>query len=95
MSAGSRWAKVPTSRAVPQAEGWPVSEKAPEPGRRDLAAEQVDHVALLVHPGAAGVLVEAHRPEGDDLALGVGVELGQLDQLLLGTPESSLTYFAV
>ena len=32
MSAGSRWQKVPTSRAVPQAEGWPVSEKAPEPG---------------------------------------------------------------
>ena len=32
MSAGSRWAKVPTSRAVPQAEGWPVSEKAPLPG---------------------------------------------------------------
>jgi hypothetical protein len=32
MSEGSRWAKVPTSRAVPHAEGWPVSEKAPEPG---------------------------------------------------------------
>ena len=26
MSAGRRWAKVPTSRAVPQAEGWPVRE---------------------------------------------------------------------
>ena len=32
MSAGSRWVKVPTSRAVPQAEGWPVSENAPLPG---------------------------------------------------------------
>jgi len=32
MSAGSRWAKTPTSRAVPQAEGCPVSEKAPDPG---------------------------------------------------------------
>ena len=32
MSAGSRWEKVPTSRAVPQADGWPVSEKAPLPG---------------------------------------------------------------
>jgi len=32
MSAGRRWEKVPTSRAVPQAEGWPVSENAPLPG---------------------------------------------------------------
>ena len=32
MSAGSRWAKVPTSRAVPQAEGWPVSENGLLPG---------------------------------------------------------------
>src|SRR5574337_1096411 len=31
MSAGRRWAKVPTSRAVPQAEGWPVREKGPVP----------------------------------------------------------------
>lgn len=31
-SAGSRWEKVPTSRAVPQAEGWPVSEKGLLPG---------------------------------------------------------------
>jgi hypothetical protein len=32
MSEGRRWANTPTSRAVPQAEGCPVSEKAPEPG---------------------------------------------------------------
>ena len=32
MSAGRRWEKVPTSRAVPQAEGWPVSEKGLLPG---------------------------------------------------------------
>ena len=32
MSAGRRWAKVPTSRAVPQAEGWPVSENGLFPG---------------------------------------------------------------
>ena len=31
-SAGSRCAKVPTSRAVPQAEGWPVSENGLLPG---------------------------------------------------------------
>ena len=36
MSAGSRWAKVPTSRAVPQAEGWPVREKGPLPGSEIL-----------------------------------------------------------
>jgi len=32
MSAGSRCAKVPTSRAVPQAEGCPVSENGLLPG---------------------------------------------------------------
>ena len=32
MSAGRRCAKVPTSRAVPQAEGWPVSENGLLPG---------------------------------------------------------------
>lgn len=31
-SAGSRWEKVPTLRAVPQAEGCPVSEKGLLPG---------------------------------------------------------------
>jgi hypothetical protein len=43
----------------------------------------VDHVDLLVHPGAANVLVEAHGPEGDDPPLRVAVEVGQLLQLLL------------
>ena len=32
MSAGRRWAKQPTSRAVPHAEGWPVSENGLLPG---------------------------------------------------------------
>ncbi len=32
MSAGRRCANVPTSRAVPQAEGWPVSENGELPG---------------------------------------------------------------
>ncbi|MOA67993.1 hypothetical protein D3C78_1954080 [compost metagenome] len=32
MSAGRRWEKVPTSRAVPQADGWPVSENGLLPG---------------------------------------------------------------
>ena len=36
MSAGSRWEKVPTSRAVPQAEGWPVSENGLLPGSEIL-----------------------------------------------------------
>ena len=35
-SAGRRWQNVPTSRAVPQAVGWPVSEKGPQPGRTIL-----------------------------------------------------------
>ncbi len=32
MSAGKRCENVPTSRAVPQAEGWPVSENGLLPG---------------------------------------------------------------
>ena len=36
MSAGRRCAKVPTSRAVPQAEGWPVSENGLLPGSEIL-----------------------------------------------------------
>ena len=64
---------MPTSRAVPQAEGWPVSEKAPLPGVGLLSGQQVHHVGLLVDPGAAGVLVEAHGPERDHLALTIGV----------------------
>src|SRR5688572_33418455 len=32
MSAGRRWANVPTSRAVPHAEGCPVSENGELPG---------------------------------------------------------------
>jgi hypothetical protein len=69
MSAGRRWEKVPTSRAVPQADGWPVSEKAPSPGLHWLPGQQVVHVALLVDPGAALVLVEAHGPVRHDLAV--------------------------
>ena len=47
----------------------------------DLAGEEVDVVAELVHPGAARVLVEPHRPGRHDLHLGVGVELGERDEL--------------
>ena len=46
-------------------------------GLRLLAEQQVVHVALLVHPGAALVLVEAHGPVAHDLALGVDVEAGE------------------
>jgi hypothetical protein len=48
MSAGRRWAKVPTSRAVPQAEGWPVSENGPVARLGDLAGEQMDVVDQVV-----------------------------------------------
>jgi hypothetical protein len=44
----------------------------------------VDVVDHVVHPGAAGVLVEAHGPEADDLLLRVGVQLGELLQAVLG-----------
>src|SRR5690606_27960827 len=40
--------------------------------------EQVDVVNEIAAPGAAGVLVEPHGPEGHDAGVGVGVELGKL-----------------
>ena len=48
-----------------------------------LAGQQVHHVGLLVDPGAADVLVEAHGPERDDLAVRVDVVVGELLELLL------------
>ena len=84
MSAGKRWANVPTSRAVPHAEGWPVSENGTVAGRRDLAREQVEVVDHVVAPHAARVLVEAHRPERHDLDLRVGIQLRERLQPVLG-----------
>ncbi len=68
---------MPTSRAVPQAEGWPVREKGLLPGVADLAGEQVQVVDQVVGPDATGVLVEAHGPERHHLGLRIGVQLGQ------------------
>ena len=62
MSAGRRWAKVPTSRAVPHADGWPVSENGELPGSEIFPVKQMEIVDELVGPYAADVLVEAHRP---------------------------------
>jgi len=53
-------------------------------GLGNLAHEQVHVVAQAVYPYAAGVLVEAHGPQGHDLLLGVGIGLGQAQQLVLG-----------
>ena len=77
MSAGSRCENVPTSRAVPHADGWPVSENGLLPGVAILPGEQMEVVDEVVRPDAARVLVEAHRPERHHLHLRVGVELGQ------------------
>jgi hypothetical protein len=49
---------------------------------RDLAGQQVDVVHQVVHPGAAGVLVEAHGPVRDHLAARVGVEFGERLEVL-------------
>ena len=40
MSEGRRWQNAPTSRAEPQADGWPVSENAPLPGRACLPSSR-------------------------------------------------------
>ncbi|MNO61706.1 hypothetical protein D3C76_523600 [compost metagenome] len=51
---------------------------------RDLAGQQVDVVAEVVRPDATGVLVEAHGPVGDHLLVRIGIDLGQLLQLVFG-----------
>ena len=47
-------------------------------GRRDLPGQEMEVVDELVGPDAAHMLVEPHRPERHDLAVRVGVELGQV-----------------
>ena len=54
-----------------------------------LAQQQVHHVGLLVHPAAAGVLVHAHGPVADHLAVLFEVQIGQLLQLGLVVLEDS------
>jgi hypothetical protein len=48
----------------------------------NLAGQQVDVIDEVVGPGATGMLVEAHGPEGGDLDLRVGIQLGQGLQIL-------------
>ena len=50
---------------------------------RNLSGQQVHVVDHVVDPRAARVLVEAHRPVGDDLLLRIGVELGEPLEILL------------
>ncbi len=52
-----------------------------------LAQQQMVHVHLLVDPGAALVLVEAHGPEGQHLALGIDVVVGELPEFGLEAVE--------
>ena len=52
-------------------------------GLRLLAQQEMIGIGLLVDPGAAHVLVEAHCPEGNHLAAVLDVEIGELLQLLL------------
>ncbi len=61
----------------------------------DFSRQQMQVVDELVGPDAADVLVEAHRPERRHLALGVGVELGQLLQEAGSTPVSAETFSSV
>jgi len=43
----------------------------------------VNVVNEVVRPCTTGVLVETHRPVGNDLDVGVGVQFGQIQQVLL------------
>ncbi len=66
ISAGKRCENAPTSRAVPQAEGWPVKENGLLPGSGDFSGQQVDVVDEdCWHQTPRAVLVEAHGPEAD------------------------------
>ena len=95
MSAGRRWEKVPTSRAVPQADGWPGQRERAVPRLGDLPGQQVDVVDEVVGPDAADVLVEAHGPERHHLGLGVGVELRERHSRSFETPVSSAIFSSV
>ena len=48
----------------------------------DFASQQVQVIDQVVGPHAAGVLVKAHRPVGDDFFLRIGIQLRQLFQLI-------------
>ena len=52
-----------------------------------LGGEQMQSVDLFVHPHAAHVLVDTHAPEGEDVALGVAIDVCQSNELLLETFE--------
>jgi hypothetical protein len=46
-------------------------------GLGDFSRQEMDVVDKIVAPHAAGVLVETHGPEADDLGLRVGIKFGQ------------------
>ena len=48
----------------------------------DFTGQQVQVIDQVVGPHAAGMLVEAHRPVGDDFFLRIGIQLRQLFQLI-------------
>ena len=54
----------------------------PVAGLRLFAEEQVDRIDLLVHPGAARMLVKAHGPEAHYLPFLFNIEVRQLLQFL-------------
>ena len=74
MSAGSRWAKVPTSRAVPQAEGCPVSEKAPLPGLAgDTLANEATTDPVPFPPAGMTATIQLQPQHLEPSAAGIGI----------------------
>ena len=60
--------------------GLPGQRERRVAGFGDLSGQQMQIVDELVRPYAAHMLVEAHGPERHDLALRIGIELGELLQ---------------
>ena len=48
-----------------------------------LGRQKMQSVDLFVDPHAAHVLIGAHAPEREDVALGVAIDVGELDELFL------------
>ncbi len=78
-------AKVPTSRAVPHAEGCPVRETDRNPAGKFCRSAGAG-CRPGVGPHTTGMLVEAHRPVGDDFLFGSAYSCASCSNWSFGTP---------
>jgi Molybdopterin oxidoreductase Fe4S4 domain/Molybdopterin oxidoreductase/NapC/NirT cytochrome c family, N-terminal region len=72
MGKSANLARSAASRRLAGQRKWTVARL------RNLSRQQVNVIDEIVTPNAAGVLVEAHCPEADNLGLRIGIELGKI-----------------